>query len=331
MSRKMTGIEIGNYSAKLALCTKQGLAGALAAPLPDNVVKESRVASPVAAGEQLRTMRRTFRGASRSAALSLPPRLAVSRLITVPAMGEQELALNLPYEFRDFLPGKGSDYYYDYIVQGVENDGSGKPEKLKLFACAVPRAEMDSYFALLRSAGFRLKTAIPPEAALLNLIRGRKDLPEELAVADIGHTTTSVYFFRGGCFAAAKEIETGSRLVDEAVAYEKNVDIHVARSYKENNLENAQRLESCMNAYGSIAVEIMKALNFYAYENRDSALADVYCCGGGSGLEPLLEAISRSTEKKIHKACELVPGASPENIAVPACIFAAGAAMQGVR
>lgn len=331
MSRKMTGIEIGNYSAKLALCARQNLVRAKVSPLPDNAVTDGKIVSPVAVGEQLRTMRRSFRGVSRDAALSLPPHLAVSRLVELPAMSDQELELNLPYEFRDFLKGKGSDYYYDYIVQGVENDASGKPNKLKLLASAVPKEAIAAYFSLLHSAGFRLKTAVPPEAALMNLIRGRAELPAELAVADIGHTTANVYFFRNGCFSAAKEIETGSRLVDEAVAYEKNVDIHIARNYKENNLEHVQTLEPCLNAYNNLAVEIMKAINFYAYENRDSVLADVYCCGGDSNLKPLLEAIGRSTEKTIHTAYELLPGVSPDDAAAPACVLAAGAAMQAGR
>lgn len=331
MLRKISGVEIGNYSVKLALCSRNGLLRAQSAPLPDNIVKSGRIIAPVAAGEQLRALRRSLRGAPRAAALVLPPRLVVSRRVTLPAMTEQEIALNLPYEFRDFLKGQNSEYYYDYIVQETVKDSSGKPEKLKLFASAVPSRTIALYFSLFHSAGFRLKAAVPPEAALQNLIRGRTDLPQELAVADIGHTLTSVYFFCGGSFRAVKRIEAGSSLVDEAISYEKNMDVHIARNYKENDLEQVQTLETCRNAYSNLAVEIMKAINFYSYENRSGTLKDIYCIGGGSDLKPLLEVIRHTTEKTLHLASELVPCGSSDCFSAPDCVLAAGAAMQAVR
>ena len=45
-----------------------------------------------------------------------------------------------------------------------------------------------------------------------------------------------------------------------------------------------------MNAYSNIAVELMRALNFYRFSNRDSALEHMWLCGGGAVIEPLGEA-----------------------------------------
>lgn len=331
MSKKITGVEIGNYSIKLALCSRGCLLRAQSVPLPDNIVRNGRILAPVAAGERLRALHRSLRGAARDAVLVFPPRLVVSRSVVFPAMTGQEIALNLPYEFRDFLKGPSSEYYYDYIVQSVTRDGSGKPAKMGLFASAVPSKAVAMYFPIFRSAGFQLRAAVPPEAALMNLIRGRTDLPKELAVVDIGHTSTEIYFFHDGSFRAVKRIETGSRAVDEAVADEKNMDVHLARSYKESNTEDVQMLEPCMAAYNNLSVEIMKAINFYVYENHGRTLGDIYCIGGGSDLRPLLECIRRTTGKNLHPACELVPGALPDSSCTPDCVLAAGAAMQAAR
>ena len=46
--------------------------------------------------------------------------------------------------------------------------------------------------------------------------------------------------------------------------------------------------------YDFIAVEIMRAINYYTYENRDNTLETLYYYGGGSAVTPLIETI-RST------------------------------------
>ena len=69
-----------------------------------------------------------------------------------------------------------------------------------------------------------------------------------------------------------------------------------------------QRREECENAYSSIAMELMRVLNFYRYSNRDSNIGDVWLCGGGAVIEPLREAIGEALDLEVHPASEMIPG-----------------------
>ena len=60
--------------------------------------------------------------------------------------------------------------------------------------------------------------------------------------------------------------------------------------------------------YSRLAVEIMKAVNFYNYNNREQSLRSVYLCGGGAAIAPLRETVSRVTDLELKDIGTLIPG-----------------------
>ena len=86
------------------------------------------------------------------------------------------------------------------------------------------------------------------------------------------------------------------------------MDEHLAHTYLLDNFEDWQNNPVCLNAYESIAVELMRALNFYRFSNPESRLEDLYLVGGGSMIRPLRKAITDTVGMKIHPPTELVPG-----------------------
>ena len=58
------------------------------------------------------------------------------------------------------------------------------------------------------------------------------------------------------------------------------MDIHLAHSYMRSDYNGVLEADYAREAYSRLAVEIMKAVNFYNYNNRDRELHDLYICGG---------------------------------------------------
>ena len=83
--------------------------------------------------------------------------LADKPAFRMPAMTEQQLFYNLPYEFRDFLTEEKSKYFFDYAVRCIVNDETGHPKEMELFACAILKTTVEGYRAMLHRAGFRLR------------------------------------------------------------------------------------------------------------------------------------------------------------------------------
>ena len=68
-------------------------------------------------------------------------------------------------------------------------------------------------------------------------------------------------------------------------------------------------MQQCQDIYNRMAVEIVKSVNFYNYNNRDQSLHRICLCGGGAGIAALQEAIFRTTDLELMNVAELIPGA----------------------
>lgn len=315
MAKTTVGFDIGAGEVKLALWDGAQIRRVARAPLPDHLVKGGQIVSYEAMADFIKEVSKKNQVLAKDCAVILPAGQSYLRRLTMPAMSVEQLAVNLPYEFRDYLTMGKDQYFYDYAVNELRRDPDGTPVELDLTVAAVPKRTIAEYRDMFRRAGFKLRSAAPPECAYMGLLQAHaaahpKQADMERCILDVGHTATRVYIYTGSRFEATRVIEYGSGAVDEAIADAMGVDEHVARTYKEANHEGAQELEGPRSIYASIAVEIMKAVNFYGFNNRESNLQDAYYCGGGARIPALLQAVSGAVALNLHSITELLPPAA---------------------
>jgi type IV pilus assembly protein PilM len=81
----------------------------------------------------------------------------------------------------------------------------------------------------------------------------------------------------------------------------------VARTYKNKNYNDILDREYAKETFGRIAVEIMKVINFYRFNNRDTQLGEMYFAGGGSNMKGLCESIAQANDLTGKSIMELLP------------------------
>ena len=135
---------------------------------------------------------------------------------------------------------------------------------------------------------------------------GAENDDKDRCIVSIGHRSTHLYIYHGAAFDSRREIDVGGRLIDEQIAEHCGVDIHLAHSYMRSDYNGVLEADYAREAYSRLAVEIMKAVNFYNYNNRDRELHDLYICGGGGGIEPMLRTIVETTRLTLHPVSELL-------------------------
>lgn len=330
LSKISVGFDIGASAVKIAVCAGGKPVRTVVEELPENLVKGGVIVSEEAMGQTLCEVVRKHRVRKGGAAVILPDSQVFLRRLTMPAMTTDQLSINLPYEFRDFITQEKDKYFYDYSVCSMREDGStGKPAEMDLMAAATLKETIEGYTAMFRRAGFKLNAAAPRECAYSNIIRAYERVNavqpgEEYAILDLGHAETRVHIFTGPNFEATRVIDQGCGVIDRAIAEENSIDTHIARAYKENNHNDVLNGETPHRVYGNIAIEIMKAINFYGFNNPNSKLSRLYVCGGGASIQPLVEAIAQAVRLELHPVEDLLP-AGAENAAV--CAGAIGAAM----
>lgn len=211
--KKIVGIDIGGSSVKLAYFAGSTLKKAAMAPLPDNMVADGRILSMDAMADFLRQAARDNGIPLTNAAVVLPSTEVFTRELTMPAMTEQQLRYNLPYEFRDFLTDEKSKYYFDYSMRDILRDQDGYPTEMTLLACAMLKETVERYRAMMRRAGFKLQVLTPSECAYAGVLAAyyrRTGLPQrDMCIVNLGHTAAYLYIYRGAFFESRREIDLG--------------------------------------------------------------------------------------------------------------------------
>ncbi len=320
MAKTILGVDIGYDSLKLALVNGRNVRKTAIIPMPQHLVREGRVVSTETMGELIRRSMKENGMHCGRAAIALPNETVFIRGVTMPLMSVDQLNYNLPFEFRDYITDELKDYYYDYAMvstpeemtiaaNGGADDAGG--DAMELMAVAAPKTLIDESKAILHKAGLKMVKAAPTVSAFQALIRaagkGEDGVTREYCILDLGYQAIRMYMFQGDRHMVTRVLEIGLSSLDQVISEAYSVDIHLAHTYLITNYDNCQNGEPCMNAYGNITVELMRALNFYRFSNHDSHLEDIWICGGGAMIAPLQQLIQETLDLRIHQAEELIP------------------------
>lgn len=324
MASKTIGIEIGSDSLKVSVVKGKKIQQMVSVKLPDHMIQEGRVLSPDALSNFLKEVLNKNHIRGGVSALVLPPQLVIGLQLTLPMMNESELLLNLPFEFHDYV-GKDSDEFdYDYIINSVEGNF------VNIYAAAVSRKPVEEYWSIFKKAGLKLKAAMPPEMAWLNVLSHAQQVPKKLAIVDIGHTSTRVSIFANGNFVMCKAIDFAGQLFDETIVSQLHIDPHAARNRKEANQDDILLAEYMQQPYGAVAIDVMRTISFYNYSlpAEEEPLKDIYYCGGSSNIELLRTAIKNATELNLAPISQLIEQDNIDQEEALTSALSVGAALQ---
>lgn len=320
MKKMSLSFDMGGSHIKIAKREK-GKISVHSVQMPENLIKDGVVQVPHMLSDFLKELKEEYKFPKGECGIVVPDDVVVCRHLTLPAMTEDQLKVNLPFEFADYITEEPQSYFYDYAVQDMVYDENNKPKEMNLVAAAMSKETIDSYISIFNNAGLKLRTIIPHEVAMANIVKnavekGKLKKEEESCIIDLGHRTTQVYIFKGEELCVVRNIHLGTSLIDKAIAEYENIDEFLARTHKNMNYNNVLDEDCCRTAYGSIAVEIMKVINFYRYSNRTSSLQNIYLVGGGSNIKQLSMAIADTTEMNSKSFVELLTDVADGNVDV---------------
>lgn len=309
MAKTRLGFDIGNYSIKIAAITKAGTSF-YEIPLPEHMMQDGAIQTPNAFSEFLKKERRRLKFPKGECALVLPPQQVICRTVTMPKMSTDQLMLNLPYEFSDFIQDDVDKFFCDYAVcEPCEGEGG---DQMTVMAAAAAKAQLLSYVRMFAGAGLKLRVLLPQEMALIGLVQQyRKENPGsplEYCFVDIGQESVKVTVVQNDRIQARRTIRPGCGSIDQAIAEQMGVSLFLAGSYKSGNYQNVLDSRECREVCNTIAIEVLKVLNFYQYNYRESHLDGICLIGGGSCVAPLREAIRNMVDLPVLPVKRLIPG-----------------------
>lgn len=165
MPRKVLGFDIDADTMKVAVCdSRLRLERCLVADVPENMIRDGKYLSPDAMGDFIRETLKPYRLQGCSCAVSLPENEYYLRRIRLPRMTTQQLALNLPFEFHDFITGEPADYVFDYRVLSLEE------KEMELQAATTSKAVSLTYQRIMKRAGLKLYKLVPDVLGIQSIL-----------------------------------------------------------------------------------------------------------------------------------------------------------------
>lgn len=317
-SNNIIGIEVSNM--ELSMYQGDDHMHMSVRRLPDGIIEDGRIADIEKLAQFINNTKKAGEFEGRDVAVVLPEYSTFFRSLQMPPMSEAELKLNLPYEFRDFVGDNEKDYFYDYAMDEILYDREDNPVSMKLFAGAALKETIAEMEKLMKMAGLKLKVAIPRDMSLINLFRNAIDegaYPDrQYCLIDIGKSNVCVDIIQDAQLKGSKVIDFGSHEIDKAIAEKYEISLEDAAEYRKKNQDGVLDGPECRAVYERLAIEIMKGINFYQYENPDSQISELYFCGTDSSIEQLKGTIldylgveEKSIREVLPSSCKNVSGA----------------------
>ncbi len=318
MSKKIkVAFDLGNNSLKI-VALKNGKAEFHELRFPANLIEEDTITMPNAFSAFLKQAKKDLRLPKGPAALLLPSSKVICRLVSMPYMSEDQLMLNLPYEFSEFIHGETHQYHCDYaICEELTRDDDNTPSELTMMAAAVEKNQIQSYIQMFGAGGFSLKRILPQEMALIQLVKNyrtkKNDAPKEYCFIDLGYLSTRIFIVQDNKIQVTRRIPVGSRDIDMVVADILNIDKFLTDSYKRGNHQEILENSRCVEMYENIAIETLKLVNFYHFTYRQNQLSGVYLIGGGANIRPLSNILQETLALPILPIADLMQNEEDKN------------------
>ena len=331
MKKKAIAFDIGESYIKIAQHVGDKIT-VETVQMPENLIRDGVVQMPNALTDFLRGLKQEHKLPSVPCGMVVPDEVTICRTLTMPVMTEAQLEVNLPFEFSDYISSDPQKYVYDYAVLDVKNNEEGEPAEMELVGAVMSKEEVTNYVNIFQNAKMKLRTLIPEEISLGNIMRraledGKIEAEKEYCIVNLGHSSTQVYIFKGDRQNVLRNLHVGNNQIDAAIAENKNIDEFLARTYKNSNYQGILEERFCQEVFGRVAIEIMKVINFYRFNNRDTELDEIYFCGGGSNIEALCDTIAETVGMNRKNFMELMPEEVDKDANLGG-VFAIGVLMQ---
>ena len=308
MRSKILGLDIGSRTVKMALCQNGVMLNCATLDMPEGLMVDDRITDPEYMGDLIRSTMQAHGMRANKAALVISNEVCFLRELSLPRMTVSQLEKNLPYEFTSYIEGDLKDYVFDYQMVG---DVDPESETMSLMAVSLNGELVEQMQAIVHRARMKLVRIAPNESAFQGIIRrGKGAVAEsgEYCFLNLGYNATRMFMFQKDRHTATRVLDNSLRTLETALMADMGVERDLASKYILENITNCHEREACLEIYRAIAVELMRALNFYRFSNPNSTLGDIWVCGGGAMIRPLAETIGSMLGVTLHSADELVPG-----------------------
>jgi type IV pilus assembly protein PilM len=297
--KNLVGVDIGSGAIKVCQVkeTRKGLVVQRlgVAPLPYRTIVDGQVVDRKLVSDTVRGLLSEAKIGAKDVALSISGQSVIIRKISVPLMTAAELSEQITWEAEQHIPFDIKDVTVDYQVLRERHDAS----QMDLLLVAAKKDQIESYAQLARDAKCKPQLVDIDAFAIQNAfeLAVGLDPTKNLALINVGASTTSLNIISRGVSAFTREIANGGNTVTEAVARHLAIPFEQAEEQKlaisAGRAGSDQVAAVIEQALDGIAAEIQRSLDFYMATSGESDIGQLYLSGGTANFSSFANAVQR--------------------------------------
>ena len=295
------GIEIGHYRVKIAYMEH----GELQTYVSERLETENQTDMKVYA-ELIKDVLKENNIRCKNAVFVLRQDDTYVKRCSVPLMTVDQLKLNLPFEFHDYIGDELEPYQFDYgVIERTE-------DQMDLIAACCRKNLCQQFLKLAKMAKLKLVGLVPGVIGLERILEHMNEGEEkkDFAVLDLGTKALRMHFFRKGIYDTTRTMEPGCEEIEQIRRGDKEqlVQLNVDDDDTFWGEKGEKTLDEALsNRYQTIAVQAMRVLNFYSFNNSDNTIDSLYYCGGGARYKGLIDTLSDTVGIPVKSIGEILP------------------------
>jgi type IV pilus assembly protein PilM len=309
-------------------------------PLPPNAVVEKKIAEVQAVGETIRKAVNRSGTRAKHAAVAVSGSAVITKVISMSAsLSDAEMETQIQLEADQYIPYPLEEVNIDFDVLGPSAGGG---EMVDVLLAASRQENVDDRVAALEIAGLT-PTVVDVEAYAMEnacalLLRSHGENPEHnVAVADIGATTTTLHVLHDGRTVYTREQNFGGQQLIEDVQRRYGVPrTQALQQVIEGGLPDNYESEVLSPFNEALAQQISRALQFFYSASTFNRVDQVILAGGSAGIKGIDELVEERlgiptsiANPFSHMALSPKIQAKMLNRDAPTLIIAVGLALRG--
>ena len=269
--------------------------------LPRESIVDGNINKLDAVSEALKRCHKRLGTNIRNLALALPNAAVISKKILVPAgQTEEELEVQVETEANQYIPFALDEVNLDFQVLGP---AINNPDDVEVLIAASRKEKIDDRVAAAEAAGLKatvMDVDLFASQAAFELMRetlGDDDPEQNIAVVDIGATTTAVNIMRGGQSIYLREQPFGGNELTEEIQNKFGLTAEEAELAKrDGGLPEEYQSELLQPFVEKMGLEIARALHFFFSSTAYNHVGRIVLSGGCAAIPGVDAVVSRRAQ-----------------------------------
>jgi type IV pilus assembly protein PilM len=270
-------------------------------PLPKDSIADGNINKLEAVAEALKRCHKRLGTNVRNLALALPNAAVISKKILVPAgQSEEELELQVETEANQYIPFSLDEVNLDFQVLGP---APNNPDDVEVLIAASRKEKIDDRVAAAEAAGLKATVMdvdlFASQAAfeLMRLGLEDEDPEQNIAVVDVGATTTAVNVMRGGQSIYLREQPFGGNELTEEIQNKFGLTAEEAEIAKrDGGLPEEYQSELLQPFVEKTGLEIARALHFFFSSTAYNHVSRIVLSGGCAAIQGVDAVVGRRAQ-----------------------------------